>query len=106
VLSLSLVVSSSLTNILMVIVVVALVSSDIALHRRGRVRTTWYIASLALTASAIALFVLGRTGAPLCDPESLFQGHALWHVLAALALGAYFVATSDSRMNEEGQPDT
>jgi hypothetical protein len=90
----------------MVIVVVALVSSDIALHRRGRMRTAWYIASLALTASAITLFVLGRTGAPLCDPESLLQGHAVWHVLAALALGTYFVATSDSRMNEEGQPDT
>ncbi|MEE6283251.1 hypothetical protein [Georgenia sp. MJ170] len=29
---------------------------------------------------------LSRAGWPLCDPHSLWQGHALWHVLAAAAL--------------------
>jgi hypothetical protein len=28
----------------------------------------------------------GRTGSPLCHPDGLLQGHALWHVLAAAAL--------------------
>ena len=106
VLGLSLIASSSLTNVLMVIVVAALVTSDIALHRRGRIRTTWYVASLVLTAAAVIMFLLGRTGALLCDPESLFQGHALWHALAALALGSYFVATSDARVYREGRSDT
>jgi hypothetical protein len=48
--------------------------------------------------AAIALggvaFLLGRTGSPLCTPESLFQWHALWHVLAAVALAAYASAIS------------
>ena len=36
-----------------------------------------------------ALNLLGRSGAPLCDPGSLVQGHALWHVLTATVLGLY-----------------
>ncbi len=32
---------------------------------------------------------LGRTDAPLCDPNSWFQGHAVWHVGTALALWWY-----------------
>lgn len=29
---------------------------------------------------------LSRAGGPLCDPASLWQGHAVWHVLSAAAL--------------------
>lgn len=32
------------------------------------------------------LLVFSRTGGPLCQPESLLQGHACWHVLAATSL--------------------
>jgi hypothetical protein len=100
VLSIALVLSPGLTNVLMVATVISLVMSDIVLHRRGRTRTWWYVVSLVTIAIAVAMFLLGRTGAPLCDPDSLFQGHGLWHVLAAISLGAYFVATSDSRIRE------
>jgi len=100
VLSLALVLWPGLTNMLMIATVISLVASDIALHRRGRTRTWWYVASLVVIVTAGAMFVLGRTGAPLCDPDSLFQGHALWHLLAAVAIGAYFVATSNSRITE------
>lgn len=100
VLSLALVLSPGLTNVLMVATVISLVVSDIVLHRRGRVSSSWYVVSLVTIAVAVAMFLLGRTGAPLCDPDSLFQGHGLWHVLAAISLGAYFVATSDSRVTE------
>ncbi len=34
-------------------------------------------------------FWVGRSGAPLCNPESAFQWHALWHVLSALAMALY-----------------
>jgi hypothetical protein len=48
--------------------------------------------------AAIALggiaFLLGRSGSPLCRPESLFQWHAVWHVLVAVALVAYAYAIS------------
>ena len=33
-----------------------------------------------------AAHLLGRTGGPLCRPDSLAQPHALWHVLTALTL--------------------
>ncbi len=51
---------------------------------------------VGLTAIAIGgiAFLLGRTGSPLCRPESLFQWHALWHVLVAVALVAYAYAIS------------
>jgi hypothetical protein len=97
VLSVALVLSPGLTNVLMVATVIALVLSDVALHRRGRVGTAWYVVSIVAIVVAVAMFLLGRTGAPLCDPGSLFQGHGVWHILGAVALGAYFVATSRSR---------
>jgi hypothetical protein len=39
-------------------------------------------------AAAVAAYALGRTGSPACRPEALFQWHAAWHVLAAVALAA------------------
>jgi hypothetical protein len=100
VLSLALVLSPGWTNVLMVATVISLVVSDVVLHRNGRVRTWWYVVSLVTITVAVAMFLLGRSGAPLCDPDSVFQGHGLWHMLAAISLGAYFVATSDSRLTE------
>jgi hypothetical protein len=47
---------------------------------------------------AVVFFLLGRTGGILCDPEGLIQGHGLWHVMSALALTLYFIATSRSRL--------
>ena len=40
-------------------------------------------AVVALAVAAVAN-VLSRTGAPLCRPDSLLQGHAVWHVLTAV----------------------
>lgn len=53
---------------------------------RGAVARSLGLAAIALGGVA---FLLGRTGSPLCDPESVFQWHALWHVLVAAALVAY-----------------
>ncbi len=44
------------------------------------------LVALALAATA---FFVGRSGAPLCNPLSAFQWHAVWHVLAAMAMGLY-----------------
>ncbi len=41
---------------------------------------------LPLLGIGVVFAVLSRTGAPLCDPASLLQGHAAWHVLGAAAL--------------------
>lgn len=50
---------------------------------RPRRRIGW---SLALLAVGSAIGTLSRAGGPLCDPGSLWQGHAVWHVLASAAL--------------------
>jgi hypothetical protein len=39
--------------------------------------------------AALAVNLLTRTGAPLCRPESLLQGHAAWHALTALAIALW-----------------
>ena len=44
------------------------------------------LAALAIGATA---FLVGRTGGWLCSPSSAFQWHAVWHVLAAAAMGLY-----------------
>ena len=49
-------------------------------HRR---RVGWSVGLLAVGAT---VGTLGRAGGPLCVPDSLWQGHAVWHVLAAAAL--------------------
>jgi hypothetical protein len=40
-------------------------------------------------ALAVMAYATGRTTSPLCDPTSLAQGHALWHVASAAALAAW-----------------
>jgi hypothetical protein len=52
----------------------------------------------ALTAGLGAIVHAGsRTGGPLCRPESRLQGHALWHVISALALWQWGRARIPSR---------
>lgn len=41
------------------------------------------------TGAAVVSWVLGRTTSPACAPDSAFQWHGLWHVLAAVALGVW-----------------
>jgi hypothetical protein len=41
-------------------------------------------AAVVALAVGAAVNVLSRTGAPLCRPDSLAQGHAAWHVLTAV----------------------
>jgi hypothetical protein len=48
----------------------------------------WIIGAAALAVGAL-LNALGRTDAPLCDPDSLVQLHAVWHVLTAFVLWLY-----------------
>ena len=100
--SMVLVVWPAMTNVLTVVVSLALVAADMVLWRKGSQRTGLYWLALGLMALALASFVLGRTSAPLCDPASLVQGHAAWHLFAAIAITAYFVETSRSRMIRDG----
>lgn len=48
-----------------------------------RPRTAWALGLLVVGATA---GTMAREGWPLCDPSSPWQGHGLWHLLAAVAL--------------------
>jgi hypothetical protein len=57
-----------------------------------RQRAVWRGGVAALAVGA-ACWWLGRTGGPLCDPDSPLQPHAAWHLLTASALAAWGSAT-------------
>jgi hypothetical protein len=46
----------------------------------------WGIGALAVFLVAFAIWLPSHTGGPLCDPDSLLQGHAIWHLLSAVAV--------------------
>ena len=46
---------------------------------------------VALLVAGYVVFLLSRTGGPLCDPDSLWQGHAVWHLVAGTGLAVYGV---------------
>ena len=88
-------------------IILALVSAILltatAGGRRKRIwRTGLGRLSAALVAAALAAYAAGRTGSPLCDPDSWIQLHAMWHVLAAgsaLALAWAAAAAHADRRN-------
>lgn len=61
-----------------------------ALRREGlTARRLARLSVLAVLGLAAAAFLVGRTDAWLCNPESTFQWHAIWHALSAGAMGLY-----------------
>src|SRR6266540_2161865 len=67
--------------------------------RRGRV------VMLAALAVGVTAYLAGRTGSPLCRPDSLLQPHALWHVLTAVAMAAWAVdRITQARRSADEQP--
>lgn len=69
-------------------VAVAVVAVALTLLRaRDRPRSTRAIVwSVGLLAVGATIGALSRSGGPLCDPDTIWQGHAAWHVLASAAL--------------------
>ncbi len=55
-------------------------------HRRPLVRAGWLAAAALCLVLARVFFQLSRTGQVLCNPESLLQGHAAWHLLAGVGV--------------------
>ena len=51
----------------------------------------WIFVVLSLSL-AVGAFLLGRTASALCNPASVFQYHAVWHVLSAISAAAFAYA--------------
>ena len=81
-------------NLLTGVVGAAAVATEVIVYRTGRRRFSQRVARIligvgVLLVTAGIVNVLGRTGGPICDPDSLFQGHAVWHALTAAAFMLY-----------------
>jgi len=57
---------------------------------RPNVRTGYYVAGLIANIVAFTIWNLDQRG-QLCQPDSLLQGHAVWHLLGAVALWFAFL---------------
>lgn len=57
---------------------------------RPQVRVSYYLAGIVIKAGAFAIWNLDQHGL-VCAPESLFQGHAAWHLLGATSLWFTFL---------------
>ena len=78
---------------------------EVLIARRGdvRARRRYAYASLASILTAFAIWNATRTW--LCDPYSFIQGHAIWHVLGAVA--AYFLYRyyASEQVGDEAVPE-
>jgi len=64
--------------------------SALAVEWRGsRAGRRWLASGAGLMAVAFVIWVVDR-GRLACDPESLIQGHAIWHLLGALAAACLY----------------
>jgi hypothetical protein len=55
-----------------------------------RTYTPWYWAGFASFLIAYAIWTTGTNDHRLCNPDSLIQAHALWHLLTAFATWCFF----------------
>ena len=58
-------------------------------------RIPWFWTGLGLFIVATIIWNLSRTGGVWCEPESLVQGHAVWHLLTASSVGALYLYFRD-----------
>lgn len=73
-----------------VLVAAIVVELGFARPKRARVRVGYYFAGIATKTLAFMIWNLDQHGT-LCTPGSLFQGHAVWHLLGATSLWLTFL---------------
>lgn len=77
---------------LFAVVLLAAIALELTFARplRPQVSVSYYLAGILLKAVAFAIWNLDQHGL-VCTPESLFQGHAVWHLLGATSLWFTFL---------------
>lgn len=74
---------------LILLLTAILVEMAFARPLRPGVVTAWYLAGIATEAVAFGIWILDNTGRA-CVPASWLQGHAIWHLLGAAAIGCSY----------------
>lgn len=72
-----------------VLLVALLLEYRLHLTHQTSARLAWLNTGVALFALAFGIWILDQSGW-LCQPTSLLQGHALWHVLGAAGVGLLY----------------
>ena len=78
------------------VVLVGVVALEYSVQRRRArpvarsVEVRSYLVMAVLAALGGLSYALGRTGAPLCDPDAVVQPHGLWHVLSVLVFATWW----------------
>lgn len=92
-------------NLAFSLLLLAAVTGEWVLWRRGEsVRDPrWGFASVAALGLAFAIWTQAKTGGPLCRPYSLVQGHAIWHLLDAVAAYALYRLYASERPRAQAQ---
>jgi dihydroceramidase len=77
---------------LFAVVLIAAIALELvfARPRRPAVKLSFYLAGIATKAVAFTIWNLDQHGL-VCQPESLVQGHAVWHLLGATSLWLTFL---------------
>jgi hypothetical protein len=71
------------------------VTRRVGRERLGPTQRAAYRLALGAAAAGAVCWWAGRTASPWCDPDSLLQAHAAWHLLGAAALACWTAATLD-----------
>lgn len=81
------------------VIIIALVFEYVVQRKKNpRIETHWLNIGLLIFATAYVIWILDNSKI-VCDPQSLVQGHAVWHLLGAVAVGflyLYYVSENPS----------
>ncbi|AXT85761.1 hypothetical protein C6I20_11560 [Aeromicrobium sp. A1-2] len=80
------------------LLLVAAVVVETMLWRRGRARVDLRYGAAALTSMLVAFAIWTLSQHGWCDPDSLLQGHAAWHLLDAVAAYLLFRLYASERI--------
>jgi hypothetical protein len=72
-------------NAAFALLLVVATALEVAIMLRGETRSRRAYGYAALASILVAFAIWNATKAWLCDPRSLIQGHAIWHVLCAVS---------------------
>ncbi|HCT77467.1 MAG TPA: hypothetical protein DGG94_05130 [Micromonosporaceae bacterium] len=76
-------------NVAFGLLLVVAAALEVLIMRRGEARANRMYAFASLASILTAFAIWNATKTWLCDPHSLIQGHAIWHILGAVS--AYFL---------------
>lgn len=92
-------------EIVFFLLVIAAVAFEVAVMRTRKDLTrdrAWLWCSMGGMVVAVAVWMLSLDDGPLCVPDSLIQGHAVWHLLCAGAAGMLYLYYESERPAQAG----